>query len=331
MIPSFEAALAPYDFDLPDDRIARHPPLERDGGRLLDVGPPVADRAVRDLPSRLGPRDVLVVNDVRVHAARLRARRATGGNVEVLLVGGGEALVRPARRLQEGERLLCGPGTVLLIERRADGRWRVACEPDVDTLTAAVGEIPLPPYLGRAATPADADRYQTVFARTNTDLRACAAPTAGLHLTPSSLAAVQERGVRVARVTLEVGVGTFRPLTSEQMASGVLHPERYHIAAEAWEVITGGRRVVAVGTTVARALESATGPGSGVTQLFIREGYAFRRVDALLTNFHLPKSSLLMLVCAFGGRDRVLNAYRHAIAANYRFYSYGDAMFLTRR
>lgn len=323
-----DAALAPYDFDLPDAQIARHPPAERDAGRLLVVGPPHRDATVRDLPSLLQPGDLVVVNDVRVHRARLRAARASGGAVEVLLVGDGEALVRPGRRLKEGERLPCGPGFVHLLARLPDGRWRVACEPDVDTLADAAGEIPLPPYLDRAPTGDDEVRYQTVFAR-HGHLRAAAAPTAGLHFTPDLLAAMDARGVARAHVTLEVGLGTFRPLQAEQIAAGQLHPERFTVPDETWDAVRRARRVVAVGTTVARALESATGPGPGTTTLFIREGYRFRRVGALFTNFHLPRSSLLMLVSAFGGRERVLDAYRHAVAAGYRFFSYGDAMLLT--
>ncbi len=325
-----ERALAPYDFSLPDERIARHPLPERDGSRLLVVGPPHADRTVLDLPSLLGPGDLLVVNDIRVHHARLRAQRESGGNVEVFLAGGDEALVRPSRRLREGERLACGPGHVLLRTRLADGRWRIACEPDVDTLTSAAGELPLPPYFDRAPTPEDEERYQTVYSRVRGDLRGAAAPTAGLHLTPRIFEALAARGVQRASLTLEVGLGTFRPLGAEQIARGALHPERFDIPAETWAAVRAAKRVVAVGTTVARALESATGPGAGTTDLFIREGYTFGRVGALLTNFHLPRSSLLMLVGTFGGRERVLDAYRHAVAAEYRFYSYGDAMLLTR-
>lgn len=294
------------------------------------VGPPLEDRAVVDLPSLLRPGDLLVLNDIRVHHARLRARRESGGPVEVLLAGADEALVRPARRLREGERLVCGAGHVLLRTRLADGRWKIACEPDVDTLTASAGELPLPPYFGRAPTPEDEERYQTVYARTRGDLRGAAAPTAGLHLTPRLLEQLETRGVASASLTLEVGLGTFRPLGAEQIASGALHPERFDIPEATWEALRTARRVVAVGTTVARALESAEGPGPGSTRLFIREGYPFRRVDALFTNFHLPRSSLLMLVSTFGGRERVLDAYRHAVAARYRFYSYGDAMLVTR-
>ena len=245
-------------------------------------------------------------------------------------MGGGQALVRPGRRLKEGEALPCGPGFVHLEERFADGRWRVRCDPDVDTLTAAAGEVPLPPYLDRTPTESDRLRYQTVYARKGAGLRAAAAPTAGLHFTPELLSALTERGVRRVSVTLEVGLGTFRPLTAEQVREGRLHAERYVVPEETWAALGDARRVVAVGTTAARVLESCSGPGEGTTDLFIREGHRFRRVDALLTNFHLPASSLLMLVCAFGGRERVLDAYRHAVAERYRFYSYGDAMFLTR-
>lgn len=324
---AFAAALAPFDFELPDSAIARHPPTERDAARLLRVGPPLDDLGVRDLPGLLGAGDLLVLNDVRVHRARLRAQRESGGAVEVLLVGGGEALVRPARRLREGERLRCGPGSVTLEIRVGDGRWRVRCEPDVDTLAAAAGEVPLPPYLGRAPTAEDVHRYQTVYAREG---RAAAAPTAGLHFTPALLDAIRARGVTVATVTLEVGLGTFRPLTPEQVSHGVLHEERFHVPDATWEALHAARRVVAVGTTVVRVLESAVGPGAGATDLFIREGFPFRRVGALLTNFHLPRSSLLMLVCSFGGCARVMDAYRHAVANGYRFYSYGDAMFVEK-
>jgi S-adenosylmethionine:tRNA ribosyltransferase-isomerase len=323
---ALDRALAPYDFQLPDDAIARHPPAERDGGRLLVVGPPHDDRRVVDLAELLQPGDLLVVNDVFVHHARLRARRDSGGNVEVLLAGGGEALVRPARRLREGEVLACGPGHVRLDARLGDGRWRVTCLPDMDTLTRAAGEIPLPPYFERAPTAEDEERYQTVFAKRAGDLRGAAAPTAGLHLSPRVLAALDARGVRRATVTLEVGLGTFRPLGIEQIEAGALHEERYVVPEETWEAVRTAKRVVAVGTTVARTLESARGPGPGSTRLFIRDAYRFRRVNLLFTNFHLPRSSLLMLVCAFGGRERVLDAYGHAVRGGYRFYSYGDAM-----
>lgn len=330
--------LLPYDFVLPDAAIARHPPERRDGGRLLDLlGPAPVDRRLPELPGRVRPGDLVVLNEVRVFPARLRAVRATGGPVEVLLLrpldDDWAALARPGRRLRVGERLRCGEGEVELRHREADGSWRVAVLPDVDTVTRTGGEVPLPPYLGRAAEPADTERYQTVFARAGVH-RAAAAPTAGLHFTTELLAEVERAGASVARLSLEVGAGTFRPLDTATLDRGTLHPERYHLPAETWSAVQqtrrSGGRVIAVGTTVTRVLESAAGPGHGETDIFLREGHHFRVVDVLLTNFHLPASSLLMLVCAFGGRDRVMAAYRHAVAGGYRFYSYGDAMLVSR-
>lgn len=350
-----DAAFAGLRFTIPEERIARHPPPERDGGRLLVLGEPprVPHRhaTIHDLPDLLRPGDLLVVNDVRVHRARLRAHRRTGGAVEVMLVAPStaleedvddatwEALVRPARRLNEGERLRCGPGVVEIQRRRPDGSFRVRCLPDVDTLTSTAGELPLPPYLDRAPQVDDEARYQTVYARPrpaagSPGWRAAAAPTAGLHFTPALLATLAARGVRQARVTLEVGAGTFRPLDVAAVARGELHPERYVLPAETWaaleETRAAGGRVVAVGTTATRVLESATGPGEGVTRLFLRPGATFRRVDVLFTNFHLPQSSLLLLVAAFAGVDRVRSGYEAAMDARYRFYSYGDAMWAER-
>lgn len=322
-----------YDFVLPEAQIARVPPEARDGGRLLDLRGSPADRRVPDLVGLLSPDDLLVVNEVRVHKARLRARRESGGEVEVMLarpLGDGrfEALLRPARRLRVGECLQAGPGVVRLLER-GEGSWIVRPEPDVERVSAAVGEVPLPPYLHRAPTAEDEQRYQTVYHRPGPHL-AAAAPTAGLHLSAALLAALAGRGIRRVALSLEVGLGTFQPLREEQLREGQLHEERFFVPPETWEAIaqtrSRGGRVLAVGTTTARALESAEGPGPGRTRLFIRPGFRFRRVDLLWTNFHLPRSSLLMLVCAFGGRERVLAAYRHAVAGGYRFYSYGDAM-----
>lgn len=327
--------LLPYRFDLPDAQIARHPPASRDGGRLLDLsdarsGP--VDRQIRDLPSLLRPGDLLILNDVRVRRARLSARRASGGAVEVLLAGAAEALVRPGRRLKAGERLSCGSGCVELLEQLPEGRWRVALHPSAEQLEREAGAMPLPPYLGRDAEPEDEARYQTVYASGRSGLKASAAPTAGLHLTEALLAEIAGRGVEVGHVGLEVGLGTFLPLRAQQLAEGLLHEERYELPPATWEQIAAcrarGGRVVAVGTTAARVLEGAAGPGVGATRLFIRPGWRFRQVDALLTNFHLPESSLLMLCCAFGGTARVMAAYRHAVGAGYRFFSYGDAMLL---
>lgn len=272
----------------------------------------------------------MVLNDVRVRRARLAAHRKSGGEIEVLLVGEDEALLRPARRLKMGERLICGAGEVELLEKRQNGCWKVCLHPDAPTLEASAGSIPLPPYLGRQAHPEDDRRYQTVYSSARSGLRASAAPTAGLHLTEALLSQLQAQGIKIVRVGLEVGLGTFMPLREEQLREGRLHRERFDMPEESWQALQNARqqggRVVAIGTTAARVLESATGPGTGATTLFIRPGYVFKNVDLLLTNFHLPFSSLLMMVCAFGGTERVLTAYRHAVAAGYRFFSYGDAM-----
>ncbi|MCP4809724.1 MAG: tRNA preQ1(34) S-adenosylmethionine ribosyltransferase-isomerase QueA [Proteobacteria bacterium] len=322
--------LSAYDFALPSERIAVHPPPERDGGRMLVLGDRTRHAVVPDVVDLLQPGDVLVVNDTRVLHARLRARRATGGAVEVFVLGEDRAMLRPARRLKVGEHLqVDDAGTVELLEKDDEG-WRVRFHPSAQALMDAVGEVPLPPYLERSATETDRERYQTVFAE---HPGAVAAPTAGLHLTEALLRRLRDKGVQVVTITLHVGAGTFRNLRAEDLERGELHPERYVVTEETARVVnacTG--RVVAVGTTVTRTLESAVDAdgvlvaGGGVTRLFLQEGARFRRVDALLTNFHLPRSSLLMLVCAFAGRERVLAAYDEAIRDGYRFYSYGDAM-----
>jgi len=341
-----EAILNGYGFSLPEGAVALHPPTERDGGRLLDLrreGP--QDARVVDLPDFLRSGDLLVVNDTRVLHARLRARRATGGRVEVFLLGVGpgpiDALVRPSRRLKLGERLQlvdrdgvpCSGFEVELLDRDGGGSWRVSVSPDPMSAMSALGEVPLPPYLDRKSEPSDAVRYQTIFAG---KAGAVAAPTAGLHLTPRLLERLAERGVDVASVTLHVGAGTFRNLRAEDLAAGELHPERWTVPAETADAIARCKaargRVVAVGTTSTRTLESAAdangtvSAGQGTTRLFIQPGYRFRIIDLLWTNLHLPRSSLLMLVCAFGGKERVMAAYEHAAASGYRFFSYGDAM-----
>ncbi len=325
-----------FDFDLPNERIARHPPERRDGGRLLvlDRAEPIQHGQVTDLPQLLEAGDLLVVNDTRVMHARLAARRRTGGLVEVFLLEPGpgpvRALLRPARRLKEGEQLNLDGGRVILQTRHPDGLWTVLCDPDPVSLMERFGEVPLPPYLRREAEAEDAIRYQTTYARVP---GAVAAPTAGLHLSMELRAALLERGVGFATVTLHVGIGTFRPLCAEDLERGLLHPEHFELPQSTVDAIQDARRVIAVGTTTTRALESASATGvlkagRGVTRLFIREGFRFQTVDGLLTNFHLPGSSLLMLVCAFGGRERVAQAYGEAIESGYRFYSYGDAMLL---
>ena len=329
------ALLDPWDFALPDAQIAREPTAERDQSRLYRVDG--APGVFADITTELRAGDVLVMNDVRVFRARLRAFRASGGAVEAMISApeGDDfhAFLRPGRRLQVGDRLTCGAGALVLVARHADGTWTVRAEPDLDTLAASAGEVPLPPYLGRAPTAEDAERYQTVFARPG-DLRASAAPTAGLHMTTRLLERIEAAGVQVVRVALEVGAGTFAPLTAAAWTAGTLHTERYIVPEGTWDAVAAarseGRRVVSLGTTTLRVLESMTGPGAGETDIFIRPGYAFKRVDALITNFHLPRSSLLMLVSAFGGTPRVLEAYADAVKLGFRFYSYGDAMWLTR-
>ncbi len=337
-----------YDFELPPERIAQHPPEDRDGARLL-----VLDRAsgatthatVRDLPRLLDPGDLLVVNATRVVPARLRGRKETGGGAEALVLGpcaagAGRyrALVRARGRLRIGQKFRFGDdpagADAELTALGDDGEVVLTFPADVDPY--ALGETPLPPYIRREAPRAeDAERYQTTFARVPGSV---AAPTAGLHLSEALLAQLEARGIPRSEVVLHVGAGTFRPLTPRDLESGRLHPERFELPAETARAVsrtraTGGR-VVAVGTTSARVLESCAAPPdtvearTGETDLFLYPGRPFRVVDALLTNFHLPRSSLLLLVSAFGGRAPVLAAYREALRRGYRFYSYGDAMLI---
>ncbi len=334
-----------WQYDLPAHLIATRPAQQRDGSRLLQVpingGAPV-DRAFTHLATLLRPGDLLVANNTRVMASRVRAHRSTGGAVELLLLQPGpgpiEALARPARRLKVGEVLqLEAGGTATIVARPdAEGILLIETDPDPVSVMAAQGEMPLPPYLGRGAEAGDAVRYQTVFAG---PLGASAAPTAGLHFTPDVLAAVAQAGIGWATLTLHVGIGTFRPLRPEDVAAGKLHPEWLVIPQQTVEAISEtrsrGGRVIAVGTTSARALEASTSAGDRVpqagartTRLFIQPGYDFRCVDGLLTNFHLPGSSLLMLVAGLIGRERLFSSYETAVQRGYRFYSYGDAMLL---
>ncbi|MEZ4402165.1 MAG: tRNA preQ1(34) S-adenosylmethionine ribosyltransferase-isomerase QueA [Kofleriaceae bacterium] len=348
---------ADYGFELPPAQIAQAPAAARDGARLLVVG--AAHRTDARFPDVVGhlPADaVVVVNDARVVPARVRCHRPTGGAVELLFVepdptpvGPGRTawrcLARARRALRPGDPLApdAAPEVTIAIasERLEGGAVIVAVPaPDVGAVYALldrIGELPLPPYIERAAGPSgdDRDRYQTIFARTP---GAVAAPTAGLHLTPAVVDALAARGCTVATVTLHVGLGTFAPIRTDELAAHAMHVERYDVPAATAALIASGRPVVAVGTTVVRTLESAaTAPrqvaaGPGATALFIRPdaGFQFRVVDHLITNFHLPESTLLMLVCAFAGYDRVMAAYRHAVGAGYRFFSYGDAMLVTR-
>lgn len=291
---------------------------------------------MRDLPAHLNAGDLLVFNDTRVVAARLAGRKRTGGQVEILLeraLDAAHALVqmRASKSFTPGQIIDTAGGEVTVIERR-DELWEVRVpEPPLEFFDR-FGSVPLPPYIERAADDSDRERYQSVLARVP---GAVAAPTASLHFDAVLLAALEERGVRRATITLHVGAGTFQPPRSQDLAAHRLHPERYQVTAEIVESVrrarVAGRRVIAVGTTVARALESSAidgdlRAGEGDTRLFIRPGFDFRVIDGLLTNFHLPRSTLLMLVCALGGREHVLAAYRYAVAQGYRFFSYGDAM-----
>jgi len=306
------------DYDLPSELIAQHPLARRDDSRLLVcecARGDVRHRRFRDLPAELPAGALVVVNDTRVVPARLRLRRPGGGEAEVLLLepvedGLWEALARPSRRLRAGLRL----GPVELVEHVGEGRWRVRLE------GAPAGEAPLPPYITEAL--ADPERYQTVYAE---DAGSAAAPTAGLHFTPDLLASLD-----VERITLHVGLDTFRPVTAEMLAGHEIHSERYRVEEAAWERISSAETVVAVGTTTVRVLESLArgAPLAGRTSLFVTPGFEFGRVDALVTNFHLPRSTLLALVMAFAGVDETRRLYRLAIEERYRFYSFGDAMLL---
>ena len=336
-----------FDYELPPGRIARYPAARRSDSRLLVLSRATGEirhRRFRDLPELPEPGDLLVVNDTRVFPARLRGRKPTGAAAEVLLLrpaGTGddrvwEALVRPGRKLKPGRVVVVAPElSVRVLDACPDGRRIVRIDSTLSTREALerFGQVPLPPYLERDDEPLDRDRYQTVYARREGSV---AAPTAGLHFTPELLALVEERGARRAAITLHVGTATFRPVGADDPRDHVMDREHFEVpdaaAAEYHRCRARGGRVWAVGTTVVRALESVAegrdrvraGPGS--TDLFIHPPHDFRAVDCLVTNFHLPRSTLLMLVAAFAGLDATRKAYAAAIAGGYRFYSYGDAM-----
>ncbi len=330
-----------FDYRLPPDAIAQKPGT-RGKSRLLVVDETTLERPFGDLPDLLDPGDLLVVNDTRVIPARLRARRPTGGRVEILLVERAAqaewwCLLRPGRRMARGARLSLDGGPAARIEERADGRFRLLFDEPIGSLLETIGDVPLPPYIDRPAEEEDRERYQTVYA---TQPGAVAAPTAGLHFTPAILEALDRRGVGLARITLHVGPGTFRPVKTEDPDAHVMDSERFEVPADTAHAVADARsrggKVVAVGTTVVRTLETAAAgggriaAGSGRTELFIRPGHEFQVIDRLITNFHLPRSTLLMLVCAFAGRNRTLDAYRQAMASGFRFTSYGDAMLVSR-
>jgi len=304
-------------------------------------GSRLPDFTFHDFPSLLNPGDVIVLNDSRVIPARLRATRRGGGAAEVLLItreadGVWRALVKPGARIRAGSVLTLGGGdTIEVVEHLETGerRLRLVGEGGSDAVLARHGTIPLPPYITRDATDLDRERYQTVYADAPGSV---AAPTAGLHFTPEVLAAIEARGARIARVTLHVGPGTFRPVSGEDVEAHHMDAEAYLVPEQTASVVQTGRRaggrIWAVGTTALRTLESVAADdgtiraGAGWTSLFIKPGYRFKVVDALLTNFHLPRSTLLMLVCAFAGTEAIMAGYREAVEQRYRFYSYGDAM-----
>jgi len=334
--------ISDFDYSLPDALIARYPAAERRASRLLEVGTRLRDRRFADLPELLRAGDLLVFNDTRVIPARLSASKETGGRAEILIERVHDerralAQVRASKTPQPGSRLTLANGTAVAVAGRSGEFFLLDFPQPVLSVLEAIGEIPLPPYLGREAEPADAERYQTVYAQ---EPGAVAAPTAGLHFDRRMLDDTLAAGVHHAWVTLHVGAGTFQALRREHIEENRLHSERVQVNAACCDAVREtrerGGRVIAVGTTAVRALESASAAGTlapfqGETDLFILPGYEFRSVDAMITNFHLPKSSLLMLVAAFAGRERILTAYEHAVRECYRFFSYGDSMFVTPR
>jgi len=337
-----------FAYDLPAELIAQEPPRERSAGRMLvlegNTGA-LRDRSIRDLTGELREGDLLVVNDTRVVAARLIGNKPSGGRVEILLeraLEGTQALAQlsASKPIRAGLEVATTGGVVRVLACAAQ-LWRIELPAPALEFFERFGAVPLPPYIQRAPRPEDRERYQSIFAR---EPGAVAAPTASLHFDAALSRALAARGIRRASVTLHVGAGTFQPVRSEDVAAHVLHPERASVGAAACEAIAAthaaGGRVVAVGTTVVRALESAAlarlagapvlTPWQGETRLFIVPGFRFQVCDLLLTNFHLPESTLLMLVSAFGGQRAVLEAYAHAVRERYRFFSYGDAMLVSR-
>jgi len=348
--------LSEFDYHLPEELIAQEPLEDRAASRMLVVRRPeqrLEDRAFQDFPGFLAPGDCLVLNDSRVFPARLyghrqgvyalpvgknnpKRRQNLSGRVEVLLLrpkpGNGtewEALVRPGRKMRTGEVIRFESGLEAEIVARGPygGRTlRFGAGRDLFEEFEKIGHVPLPPYIRRPDRPEDRERYQTLFARQK---GSAAAPTAGLHFTSEILERSKEAGAGIAFVTLHVGLGTFQPLHEEQLRAGRLHAEFYQITSENAAKMRAARRLVVVGTTAVRTVETAgLEAGSGETDLFIMPGFPFRFTGAMLTNFHLPRTSLLMLACAFGGRDLILEAYRHAVREKYRFFSYGDCMLI---
>ena len=342
MVYSAAMQTSDFHFDLPEELIAQHPPAERGDSRLLHVEGATGalhDRHFSDLPALLEPGDLLVFNNTRVMKARLFGTKETGGRVEILVerlldVDRALAHVRASKSPKPGSTIEVA-GVRLEVLGREDSLFELHCaDSTFPVLMELHGHMPLPPYITRPDETQDMERYQTVYAERE---GAVAAPTAGLHFTPEMLSALRQKGVRTAHVTLHVGAGTFQPVRVDKLDEHVMHSEWLEVTESVCnsvrETRESGRRVVAVGTTSVRALESASASGelqpmTGDTRLFITPGYRFRSVDLMLTNFHLPESTLLMLVSAFGGYDTMMQAYRHAVEERYRFFSYGDAMLI---
>lgn len=341
--------ISDFDYDLPDDLIAQEPPARREDSRMLAADrrtSALKDLSFRDFPSFIGKGDVLVVNNTKVFPARLIGRSETGARIELFLVEERgerkwEALAKPVRRLKPGKRIIFSERLSAVVEEiTKEGRVIAEFEFDgeFDHVLDEIGKTPLPPYIKREREGPDADRerYQTVYAKQR---GAIAAPTAGFHFTPEIIKEIEDNGAEFAEVTLHVGYGTFEPVRVDDLSEHAVQPERYEIGEQPAEALnraqSEGRRIVAVGTTTTRALETCISrngkfvAGKQTADLTITPGYRFRAIDALLTNFHLPQSSLLVLVSTFGGHKFIMNAYRHAVRERYRFYSYGDCMFVS--
>ena len=338
--------LSDFDYALPAELIAQHPAERRDASRVLTLereSCTLGETTVAALAAQFRPGDLLVINDTRVIPARLQGQKETGGAVEIFLVrrlaGEGErwnCLVKASKSPKPGCRVLLASGVAATVLGREGGEWQVLFEGSDDFMgwLEQAGSMPLPPYIKRAPRGEDQERYQTVFAR---EKGAVAAPTAGLHFTQGLLDEIRAAGVEIAPLTLHVGLGTFMPVRVEELAGHTMHRERYRIPESTAQAIRRtrerGGRVIALGTTSLRALEHAAASGElehgeREADIFILPGYRFRVVDALITNFHLPKSTLFMLVCAFAGKECMMNAYREAVSRRFRFFSYGDAMFI---
>ena len=320
-----------FDYDLPPELIAQHPAARRTASRLLHLDAAsgaMRDLTFEDLPGLVDARDVVVLNDTRVVKARLAGHKKSGGKIELFVERAFDArealaLIRASHRPPLGSEVIVGDGIAVTVLGREGDLYRVRFSQDIDGVLERFGAVPLPPYIRHAPDAADAERYQTVYAATP---GAVAAPTAGLHFDEKTLQEIRARGATIAKLTLHVGFGTFQPLRSDIVEEHRMHQERFSIPESTRRALIG-KRVLAVGTTSLRALESTK---QGETDLFIYPGFEFRVVNRLLTNFHLPKSTLLMLVSAFAGRENILKAYRHAVEKRYRFFSYGDAMLIER-